>query len=268
MAPLYGLPAPITLCPGVRVESCIRPHRRTDAPDTPPGSASGRACLSVSLRLCTAPDYSPCRCNSPRPLPSPLPRPPALDTPSPCAAVRIQYKRRHPPANHSRPEHAPVICAGACPRESPSCATPPTPPPPRPAIALRLHVHVNVDLDLVALARSLASRFDHPQPFSSLACVLVRSFPKERRTLQSFTSPRRNQLAAPTASQCAAIALAISQPTVEALPRNQLGQRGSKGKQTVLRGCWHTVQPGRLSTYGQTQFRSARAAGSRAGGRQ
>jgi hypothetical protein len=194
--------------------------------------------------------------------------------PPSCARHSFTSRRRPNPVQKTAsacelkpPEHAPVICAGAFPRESPSCATPPTPPPPRPAIALRLHVHVNVDLDLVAFARSFASRFDLPLPFSSLACVLVRSFPKERRTLQSFTSPRRNQLAAPTASQCAAIALTISQPTVEALPRHQLGQRGSKGKQTVLRGCWHTVQPGRLSTYGQTQFRSARAAGSRAGGR-
>ena len=32
-APVYGLPAAITLCPGVRVVSCTRPHRRTDASD-------------------------------------------------------------------------------------------------------------------------------------------------------------------------------------------------------------------------------------------
>ena len=250
--------------------SCTRPHRRTDARD----SSRLRQRTSVPASLCAfvfasaqrRPTAVPVACNSPHPHPRPtpsvppsLPRPPALDTPSPCAAVPIQYKTRHPPANHSRPEHAPVICAGACPRESPSCAIPPPtpPPPPRPAIALRLHVHVNVDLDLVALARSLASRLDLSLSFGSLTCLLLRSFSKERRAFQSFTSSRRNQLAAPTASQCAAIALTISQSTLEALPRDQLGQRSSKGEQAVLRGCWHTVQPGRLSTYSRTQICSA-----------
>ena len=264
MAPVYGLPAAIRLCPGVRVVSCTRPHRSTDASD------SSRLRQQTSVPLCVPSSlHSTAQLRSLSPaaalltllLPS-LPRPPALDTSSPRAAVRTQYKRRHPPANHSRPEHAPVICAGACPRESPSCAIPPpTPPPPRPAIALRLHVHINVDLDLVALAHSLASRLDLSLSFGSLTHVLVRSFPKERRAFQSLTPPRCNQLAAPTASQCAAIALTISQSTLEALPRYQLRQRESKGKQAVLRGCWHTVQPGRLSTYGQTKFGSARAAG-------
>jgi hypothetical protein len=99
-------------------------------------------------------------------------------------------------------------------------------------------------------------------------------YPSARSRASSFAPspksavPSSNQLAAPTASQCAAIALTISQSTVEARPRNQHGQRSFKGKQTALRGCWHTVQSGRLPTHGQTQSISARAAGSRTGGQQ
>lgn len=196
MAPLYGLAAAITLCPGVRVVGVVlRPHRRTDASD------SSRLRQRTSVPLCVPSSlHSAAQLRSLSPavlltllLPPPLPRPPALDTPSPKRRRPNPVQKTAPACEPQPPEHVPVIiCAGACPRESPSCATPPTPPPPRPAIALRLHVHVNVDLDLVALARSLASRFDLPLPFSSLTCVLIRTFSKERRAFQSLTSPRRH----------------------------------------------------------------------------
>lgn len=186
MAPLYGLAAAITLCPGVRVvRVALRPHRRTDA------SYSSRLRQRTSVPLCVPSSLhsaaAQLRSLSPATLLTllllpPLPRPPALDTPSPKPRRPNPVQNTAPACEPQPPEHVPVIiCAGACPRESPSCATPPTPPPPRPAIPLRLHVHVNVDLDLVALARSLASRFDLPLPFCSLKCVLVRSFPKECR---------------------------------------------------------------------------------------
>ena len=110
-----------------------------------------------------------------------------------------------------------------------------------------LAFNVNVRSGLFAFACHLASRLGLPLPPTCLARLFTGSSSLSQN--KHFVKV----LAAPSRRKCATLSLAITSYPLKALARLRLGKHCRQGKQTAVRGCWYSAQPGRLPTHTRAQ---------------